>query len=51
MFTLEKQLFIKKDMDEAMKNSDLPALMAIDSSKVQRLNYKFWKAVWTEESS
>ncbi len=40
---------IKKEMDEAMKKSDLLAVVAIAiNSKGQRVDYTYGKAVWTE---
>lgn len=40
---------LKSEMDEAMKNSDLPAVVATAiNRKGERLTYTFGKAVWTE---
>jgi CubicO group peptidase (beta-lactamase class C family) len=42
---------IKKEMDNAMTKSDLPAVVAIAiNSKGQRINYTYGKAVWTVDT-
>lgn len=45
------QDWVTKVMDEAMKTSDLPAVVAIAiNNKNQKLTYTYGKAVWTENS-
>jgi CubicO group peptidase (beta-lactamase class C family) len=40
---------VKKTMDEGMKSSDLPAVVAIAiNNKSERVDYVFGKAIWTE---
>ena len=47
----DKEL-VEKKMDEALSNSDLPALIAIAiNNKGERVDYIFGKAIWTEENS